>query len=122
MFCSQCGEKIEDNSKFCSKCGKEIMEIVSPKIVSSENLVYENLSTASFTPSSGIISYIIANIFLAIMTIYSLYLVNALYSSGAFDSTGLGSGMHRLFYILFIIIFAIFSFWVINKIIKKVIK
>lgn len=30
MFCSQCGEKLQDNALFCHKCGAKIGEISAP--------------------------------------------------------------------------------------------
>ena len=36
MFCSNCGNKLDDNAKFCSNCGNQAGTISMPKLNNSD--------------------------------------------------------------------------------------
>ena len=51
MFCSQCGEKLQPNSKFCSSCGSQIAETIEQQLPSQKISKEQILSDAQSVDS-----------------------------------------------------------------------
>lgn len=84
MYCSQCGTKLPDNSKFCSNCGKNIGDSVQKK--NSDNTKQEKSTNSPF---ATVISIFIP-VFLVVMV------VNQLFYGGCFKSYCLAAAFPKV--------------------------
>jgi uncharacterized membrane protein YvbJ len=85
MYCSECGTKLLDNSKFCSSCGKNTSDSVQTKKITDTAKSEASLATPLLTVIS-----IFIPIFLVVMV------VNQIFYGGCFKSYCLAAAFPKV--------------------------
>ncbi len=88
-FCKNCGNQVNDGTKFCPKCGQAVDGVPQQQVFQQQAQAYQQTQQQPVKPDTHMVLAILSTVFCCLPTgIYAIILANKvdkLYYSGLYD-------------------------------------